>query len=188
MLAELGAFVLDGDELGHAVIEPGHPAHEMVVARFGREILDEHGNIDRTKLGRIVFTDPQAREALNAIVHPEVLAEADKRIADYAARGHSPIAIFDAALLVETGAYRSLDRLIVIRCSTEAQMHRLVARDGLAVDEAQARIEAQAPLAHKLAVANYVIDTDGTLRETRQQTEDVYAKLLADFEKKLQQS
>jgi dephospho-CoA kinase len=182
MLAELGAFVLDGDALAHAVIEPGQPAYESVVARFGREILAADGRIDRARLGPIVFGDPRAREALNAIVHPAVLAAAERAIDDYTVKGHSPIAVFDAALLVETGAYRELDRLIVIRCSAEAQMHRLVARDGLAVGQAQARIEAQAPLAQKLAVADYVIDTDGTLRETRQQTEEVYAKLLLDFE------
>jgi dephospho-CoA kinase len=183
ILSELGAFVLDADAFARASMEPGGSAYARVVERFGTTILDEDGRIVRPRLARFVFHDEESRKALNAIVHPEVMAEADRSIAAYAPHGGSPIAIFDAALLVESGLYREFHRLIVVRCSRETQIRRLLARDGFSTAEAEARIDAQASLEEKLAVANYVIDTEGTLREMRKQTEGVYAALLSDFER-----
>jgi dephospho-CoA kinase len=180
ILAEHGALVLDADLLAHQVMAPGGAAHDEVVARFGHAILDERGRIDRSRLGARVFGDPGERAALNSIVHPAVLAEAERRIDEY--RGHSPIAVLDAALLVETGAWRELHKLVVVRCSVETQLRRLLARGGMRAADARARIEAQAPLEDKLAVADYVVDTESTLRETRRQVDAVYAALLRDFE------
>jgi dephospho-CoA kinase len=182
-LGDLGAFVVDADELAREVMAPGGSAHERVVQRFGREILDAEGAVDRDRLARLVFTDRLQREALNALVHPEVRAEASRLITRCAEQECSPVAIFDAALLVETGYYRELDRLIVLRCSPATQQRRLEQRDGLAADEAAARIAAQAPLEQKLAVADYVIDTDTPLEQTRRQTEQVWADLLRDHER-----
>jgi dephospho-CoA kinase len=182
LLAGLGAFVLDADAFARSVMEPGASAYGRVVDRFGTTILDEEGRIVRRRLARLVFGDDEARRALNAIVHPEVMAEADRRLAAYAPRGRAPIAVFDAALLVESGLHRDFHRLIVTRCRRETQIRRLLARDGLSTEEAEARIDAQAPLEEKLKVAHYVVDTEGTLRETRKQTEGVYAALLRDFE------
>lgn len=181
-LVELGAFVVDADRIAHELIAPDGEAYAEVVARFGEAILDARGIVDRAALGKIVFRDAVARSTLNEIVHPKVAAETDRRIANYAIDGHSPVAVIDAALLVETGMYRRFPRLVVVRCSPEAQLQRLLAR-GLDSGEAIARIDAQAPLAEKLAVADYVIDTEATLRETRAQTESVYASLLGDFER-----
>jgi dephospho-CoA kinase len=180
---ELGAYRIDADRLAHAVMEPGGAAYEAVVERFGRELLDASGRIRRSALAGIVFGDPEAREALNALTHPRVAEEIDRRVVLYAAVGHSLIVIVDAALLVESGFYRSLDKLIVVRCSREAQLQRLLAREEMGPEEALARIESQAPLEAKLAVADYVIDTEATLRETRREAERVYASLLQDFER-----
>lgn len=185
ILAGLGLFVLDADELAHAALEPGANAYARVVERFGPAILDDDGRIVRQRLARIVFQDERARLALNAIVHPVVLAEADRRIADHARRARIPIAVFDAALLVESGRHRDFHRLIVVRSSRQTQIRRLLVRDHLSLAEAEARIDSQAPLADKLAVADYVIDTEGTLRETRTQTQGVYAALLSDCERDL---
>lgn len=184
ILAELGAFVVDADRLAREVMAPGGAAHDRVVARFGRGILDASGEIVRPRLAELVFRDAEARRALDAIVHPEVRAEASRRIEAHLPRGTTPLAIFDAALLFESGAYREFDRLIVVRCSPACQLGRLLARDELTADEARARIESQARLEEKLAVADYVIDTESTLHETRRQTEQVYARLLDDFKKK----
>lgn len=178
-LRELGARVVDGDRLAHEVMEPGAAAHDAVVARFGRGILDEAGRIDRGRLGPVVFADAEARAALNAIVHPAVRAAAWRRMDAPWDPGALPIAVFDAALLVETGAWRQLHRLVVTRCSPETQLRRLLER-GLARDDAAARIAAQAPLADKLAAAHYVIETDTTLEETRRQTEEVWDFLVSD--------
>jgi dephospho-CoA kinase len=181
-LVELGAFVIDADGIAHELISPDGEAHAEVVARFGGAILDARGRIDRAALGKIVFHDPQARLALNGIVHPKVMAETNRRIEHYVLYGSAPIAVIDAALLVETGMYRKLQRLVVVRCSQEAQIQRLLAR-GLDSREALARIDAQAPPDEKVAAADYVIDAETTLKETRAQTDSVYASLLADFEK-----
>ena len=181
-LAEFGAFVLSADPIAHELILPGGDAHEEVLERFGPEILGPDGTISRERLGRRVFASRSEREALEAIVHPKVLAAIERRIERYLSAGHSPIVVVDAALLVETGTYRRFHRLVVVRCSREAQLQRLVARPGLSPMDALARIDAQFPLEEKIAVANYIVDTDTTLRETRQQTEQVYAKLMGDFE------
>ncbi len=179
---ELGAFVVDADRIAHLLMEPDGPAYRSVVDRFGRGILDSGGSIRRSVLGRLVFSDREAREALNAIVHPLVEQEIDARIARHAEAGGSPVAIVDAALLVESGFHREMDRLVVVRCSRSLQIHRLGAR-GITETEAISRIEAQAPLEDKVALADYIVDTEGTLKETRQQTEKVYAMLVLDFER-----
>jgi dephospho-CoA kinase len=182
ILAEHGAFVIEADDVAHELLEPGTPVYASVLKRFGREILDASGCVVRSRLAARVFGSAEARKALNEIVHPAVRAEATRRIEAYAPGGRSPIAVLDAALLVETGAYRDYHKLIVCRCSHEAQIRRLIVRDGLTTDEVHARLAAQAPLEHKLRVADYVIDTEGTLRETRRQTDRVYSSLLTDFE------
>jgi len=182
ILAEHGAFVIEADDVAHGLLEPGTPVYSAVVDRFGPEILDSSGRIVRSRLAARVFGDADTRGALNAIVHPSVRAEANRRIEAYGPDGRSPIAVFDAALLVESGAYRDYHKLVVCRCSREAQVRRLIVRDNLTTDQVHARIAAQAPLRDKLRVADYVIDTEGTLRETRRQTDRVYSSLLTDFE------
>jgi len=181
VLAELGAFVIDADQLAHAMLQRGRQAYDRVVERFGKEILDDDGRIVRARLARLVFTVEKARRDLNSIVHPEVRAAAERRIAEHAREGRAKIAVFDAALLVESGHYKDFQRLVVVRCRRETQIRRLLTRGGLGTTEAEARIDSQAPLERKLAVADYVIDTEGTLRETRKQIERVYAELLNDF-------
>lgn len=181
-LSELGAYLVDADKIAHELLAPGGRAVEGVVARFGTEVLDDDGGIDREHLGRLVFAHPDARHALEAIMHPAVREEMDRLVEAYRLIDDgSPVAVIDAALLVETGRHRMLDRLIVLRCGRDAQRRRLAER-GLTADEAEARLDAQAPLAEKLAVADYVIDTETDLDETRRQTELVWRQILADFE------
>jgi len=181
-LAEMGALVLDADRIAHDMISRGGEAHRDVVERFGNQILDSAGDVDRRLLGALVFHDGVALQDLNAIVHPRILPEVERRIDHYLSFGHATLAVLEAALLVETGLYRQLDRLVVVRCSRDAQIQRLTSRQGLSPEEALVRIEAQAPLQDKLDVADYVIDTERTVRETRAQTVRVHASLVADFE------
>lgn len=183
VLAGLGAFVVDADRLAELVSAPGGTAHGALLARFGDGILDDVGQIDRAALGRLIFENDEARLALNAIVHPEIRREARRRFAECAAERRSRVGVFDAALLVETGAYRDFDRLLVVSCSVATQLRRLIRRTGLTREEAQARIDAQAPLDRKLALADYVIDTDAPLDRTRRRAEEVYRALLSDFER-----
>lgn len=168
MLRELGAAVVDADELARQVVEPGAPALAEIVARFGTEILDGEGRLDRKKLGAIVFADPEARGALERITHPRISQASQAAIAAHAAQGADPV-IYDAALIVERGLYRWMNGLIVVTVSPDVQMQRLIARDQCTAGEAAARIAAQLPLADKVAVADYIIDNSGSLDETRAQ-------------------
>ena len=175
---ELGAYVQDGDAVAHQVMEPGGTAYDDVVNRFGPGILAQNLSISRPLLGELVFQDRAALEELNRIVHPKV-REASRQMLDayLAGGGSAPLMIFEAALLVETGMYREYDSLVVVRCSREDQLQRLLSRGVLTVDGAMARIEAQLPLSRKLEVADYVIDTSTPLEESRDQTGEVFRKL-----------
>lgn len=184
LLAERGAFILDADRIGHDLIAPGGAAHADVVARFGSTIVEPDGSISRARLGAIVFADDEARRALDAIVHPHILPEVNRRLAAYLETGSALVAVVDAALLVEAGMARAFDRLVVVRCVRETQIRRLVTRNGLTPREAERRIDTQAPLEAKLAAADYVIDTDGTMRQTREQVDRLWKDLLADYEAK----
>lgn len=184
MLSSYGAFVVDADRLVHEITSPGREEFGRVVSRFGSDVLDDAGEIDRGRLGQIVFADSEARQALEKILHPGVRAEAVRRFDEAAREMKVRIGVFDAALLVETGAYRDYHRLIVVRCSPATQIARLRDRNGLSREQAEARLAAQAPLEHKLAVADYVIDTEGSLEHTREQTARIFEQLQHDFDQK----
>jgi dephospho-CoA kinase len=175
-MTELGLAVLNADVLAHRLIEPGQPAYDDVVREFGRDILRADCTVDRKKLGDIVFRDPAKRERLNRIVHPRVIAAREEQLKQMEAQNPRGIAIIEAALLIEAGYYKKLDRLIVCSCRPEQQMERLRAR-GLTEEEARQRIEAQLPLAEKLRLADDVVDCSGTLEETAQQTDALVVRL-----------
>lgn len=180
---EWGAFLVDADRVAHEILEPGGSAHDAVVARFGSGILDPHGRVDRAALGRLVFADPEALRALNDRVHPRVREEIDRRIEEHRASGRALVAVVEAALLVETGSWRRFHRLVVVRCSRETQLRRLLDR-GLGPEEARARIDAQAPVDARLAVADHVIDTEGPLESTRLHARETWDALLREFRRR----
>jgi dephospho-CoA kinase len=180
LFAELGALVVDADRLTHEAQQPGGAAYDAVVRRFGPGILDETGDIDRGALGALVFGDPEARRDLERILHPAVRAAFHGSVREHAALPDPPpVALFDAALLVESGYHRELNGLVVVHCKTETQIARLLRRDGLDRTEAERRIAVQAPLAEKLAVADWTVDTDGSMAQTRLQVERIYRELTA---------
>ena len=181
ILARLGALVIDMDELAHTLVAPGGAAVDPVASALGAQYRDERGGIRRKELGALVFHDAQARARLERILHPMIVAESEKILAEFAAARGRGIAITDAALLVETGGYRRYHRLVVVACEPELQVRRLALRDGLSEREARARIAAQAPLADKKLLADYVIDTSGTLAQTEARTHELYANLLEDL-------
>jgi dephospho-CoA kinase len=176
ILRELGAAVVDADELARRVVEPGRPAHAELVREFGPEILAPDGTIDRKKLGAMVFADEARRRRLNAITHPRIGEEARREIADHAARG-ADVVIYEAALLVENGLHRALDGMIVVAATPEQQRARAMERDGLLAGAADARIAAQLPLADKVAAATHVIQNTGSLAETREQVARLWEQL-----------
>jgi dephospho-CoA kinase len=178
LFAESGAHVIDADVLVHELLLPGTKTYNKVVDAFGAEILTPDGRIDRKKLGQIVFGNPEKRLLLNSLTHPDVGAEILKRIFQLEQSCPGGIVIVDGALIVETGGHKMYDRLIVVTCNPSLQISRLMSRDGLTQEEAQARISSQMPIEEKLKLADYTIDTSGTLRQTQDQVEAIYRDLL----------
>lgn len=176
MLREFGCAVLEADPLAHELIEPGQPAFAEVVREFGPGVQEPAGRIDRAKLGAIVFADREKLSRLDRIVHPRVFEELERRLAELARPGGPQVAVVEAALLVETGYDRQLDRLIVVWCRPEQQRARLASR-GLSPEQVRSRIAAQMPVEEKRRRATDEIDNSGSLTETRQQVERLAAKL-----------
>jgi dephospho-CoA kinase len=175
-LANCGCLLIQADNLGHAVLAPGGEAYEAVIRELGAEVLPD-GQIDRRKLAARVFSDRQALERLNALVHPPVIAREEKMIAEFAAREPKGIAVVEGAILVETGSYKRFDRLIVVSCPEQQQVERAMRRDGTSEAEVRARLSRQMPLAEKRNLADFVIDTSGDKEDTVRQTCTVYAEL-----------
>ena len=178
MLRELGFAVLDADALGHKLIEPGQAAYAEVIQEFGSSIADSSGSIDRSKLGAVVFADRAKLDRLNAIVHPRVAEVILSQFEVWRRAGVRDAVFVEAALLVESGIHKKLDGLVVVWCTPEQQLERLVAR-GLSEAEARRRISAQLPVEEKLRLATEKIDCSGSLEETRRQIEALAGKLRA---------
>jgi len=174
-LRQLGAAVLDADRISREVMAPG-PVVDEIVARFGAEILDRDGRIDRARLGGVVFGDAVAREALEAITHPAIAREAARQIARLQGEGHRQI-FYEAALLVEAGRHTELDRLVVVIADEAVRLQRIQARDGLSAEAARARIQAQLPQEAKAALADYLIDNSGALEQTRERVREVWQQI-----------
>lgn len=170
ILRDLGVVVIDADALAREIVEPGQPALKEIVDTFGQEVLTKEGTLDRTALGERIFQDDKARKTLELITHPRIAQAMFQHASDAFASGHLWVA-YDAALLVETGTYRFLDCLIVVDAAPETQLSRLLARDQISPEAAQRRIDAQMPLKDKRALADYIINNDGSIEETRQQVE-----------------
>jgi dephospho-CoA kinase len=177
LLAERGAQVIDADAYGHEALRPGKPSWHSVVDQFGDEILVPGTmDIDRQALGRIVFSDPDKLAALNAIVHPVIFG----RIADALERlAHTDeVVLVDAALIIDTGVYKALDALIVVRCDDRVRRERLAER-GMALEDVEARMAAQPPVEVLEQRADIVVDNDGTMEELAGEADRVWAELEA---------
>ena len=174
MFADLGAEVVDADQLARDVVEPGQPALAEITSAFGRDILQPDGRLDRGKLGRLIFADPAARTRLDAITHPRIRERMDAEVA--ARRSRPGVLILDIPLLYETDRTSAVDKVIVVWVDVETQQRRLSQRDGLGLKETQQRIDAQMPLDAKRARADHVIDNTGSRETTRLQVEAIYAR------------
>ena len=175
LFAARGVPVVDADALAREVAVPGAPAHADVAATWPEAIAAD-GTIDRKRLGDVIFADTAARARLEAILHPRIAAAADARLGALGSDGHR-LALYEATLLVESGRWRDFDGLIVVTASTETQLVRTMARDGLSRAQAEARLRAQLPTEEKVRVATYVIDNDGARAATEAQVEALLTKL-----------
>ncbi len=174
LLAEKGAIIVDADVLAREVVELGTPGLVAIVRRFGPGVLLPDGRLDRAALGEIVFSDAAARADLNAIVHPAVRARAAELTA--AASGDA-VVVQVIPLLVETGQQASFDDVIVVDVDPAVQRARLMARNGLTRDQADARIAAQSSRAERLAAASVVIDNSGSLADLRPRVEEAWPRI-----------
>jgi dephospho-CoA kinase len=175
MFRELGAEVIDADQVARDVVEPGTPGLEEVARRFPG-VLDATGRLDRAELGRRVFADASERRALEAILHPRIREEVARRT-EALARAGVTVVLYDAALLIENGLHHGMDGVVLVSAPEEVQRARLVARDGLDEAAITARLAAQLPLADKRAAATWVVDNGGSLDETRSQVRRIWEEI-----------
>lgn len=178
IFAELGCHVLDADQTAREVVLPGAAGLEAVVKTFGTEILNSDGSLNRERLGEIIFADPEKRQKLNHILHPFIIARQDEIMREWEREDPDGIGIIDAALMIESGGYKRFDKLIVVHCRPEVQLERLMLRNGLSREEAQARIDSQMPQAEKQKYADFLIDSSDGFEPTRTRTVEVYNKLV----------
>ena len=176
-LADLGCLLIQADVLGRQVLEQGGETYDAVVATFGNQILDPDSKINRRRLAKIVFSDPEQLAKLNALVHPPVKERERDLVAEFARENPNGIAVTEAAILVETGSYKDYDRLIVAVCRPEQQIERSMERDGVSREEVLNRLRRQMPLEEKVKHADFIIDTSGSKENTLQQVRTVYEAL-----------
>lgn len=178
-LVEHGAVHIDADELARRVVEPGKPALAKIVEEFGPEVLRRDGSLDRAKLGEIVFGDDAARAKLNGIVHPAVRELTGKLIDRAVAEDPDAVIVYDVPLLVEASVPDDLrfDLIVVTSAPRPTQVKRLVEERGLDTTQAEARVDAQVGNTERLAIADVVIDTDGSMAHTMSQTDALWHRI-----------
>ncbi len=174
---DLGAHLIDADRIVHDLLSPGQQAWQEVLAYFGTAIQHADQTIDRKKLGEIVFNDPEKRSWLNSCLHPKVFHVYTSQVRHV--REHRPdaVIVLDAALLIETGYHKKMDKVVVVYADEEQQLHRLMDRDHFSREQALARIRSQMPLDEKKQWADVVIDNRGSRAETERQARDFFLRL-----------
>lgn len=176
MFEELGARVIDADRVGHELIRRPLPAYQEIVRTFGEEILDASREVDRKKLGAIVFADPAKLVRLNAILHPLIVARVEELARELSTQNPQGVILVDAALIFEAGIGSRFRKVIVTSCRPEQQLERLLAK-GLSRPDAELRMAAQMSAEEKRRRADFVVDTSGTKEETREQVSRLYQEL-----------
>ena len=173
----LGAKVIDADRVGHELLLPPHPIHNKVISHFGQEILKPGGEIDRGRLGAIVFTDRKKLNELTSIMHPSLIARIEELAEELRSRHPRAVILVDAALIYEAGVADRFTKILVAWCRPEQQIERLVAKTGVSRQEALRRMASQLPPEEKRRRADYVIDCSGSLEQTRAQVQALYPEI-----------
>lgn len=178
ILRRLGAAVIDADELAREVVQPGQAAWREIADSFGAEVLQEDKSLDRPKLRKIIFDDPEARKKLEAIIHPRVRALAEEKIQQLAAAGYAVI-VYEVPLFFEGRLHEWIRPVILVACNPQTQGERIRRRDGVTEAEARKTVNAQMSLAEKRKLADYVIENDGGLDELERQVRAVLEQISA---------
>jgi dephospho-CoA kinase len=177
ILKDLGAFIVDADIAARQVVTPGMPAWDKVIHIFGKDILKATGEIDRERLGRIIFYDSAKRGTLEEIVHPEVMRAMDEQICSIKSGFPDAVVILDVPLLIETGMYEGVGEVILVYCPEDMQITRLMLRDKISREDALAKVRSQISIEEKRRYATLVIDNSASRDYTRAQVEDLYVRL-----------
>jgi dephospho-CoA kinase len=176
IFAELGAYRIDADRLARDVVKPGQPAMQAIMNYFGKDIVNENGQLNRKKLADIIFADPVKRNVLNEMTHPPIRALLRDELAQARKKG-ACVALVEVPLLYEGGFDRDVDVVVVVSVRATTQLSRLMTRENLNEQEAQLRVSAQMPLAEKVARADFVVNNDGDHDHARQQVNEIWQQL-----------
>ncbi|MBE9502984.1 MAG: dephospho-CoA kinase [Proteobacteria bacterium] len=180
-LEKLGAFIIDADITSRELVKSGSCAWQEIVHVFGREILDENGEIDRKKLGKAVFKNSEKRDALNNILHPKIIEEEWKKVSIIREKNPNSLIVINAALLIESGNYKDVDIVVLVTAKVDTMIERMMMRDNFSKEEAMSRLNAQMPLKDKQKYADYVIGNDGSLKELGKKVWQLTTKLQNEY-------
>ncbi len=184
VFAELGCFVLDADLTAREVVAAETEGLSLIVENFGEDVLQPNGELDRIKLGGIVFNNEAKRQLLNSIVHPLVIENQNLWLEKVEAENPNGIAIIDAALMIESGGFERFEKLVVVWCDSDIQLQRLMLRNNLSEAEALKRINSQMPQEEKKSYADFLIETTGGFETTRERVNQVFSDLSEFISKK----
>ena len=178
-LAELGAVVIDADVLARQVVEPGTPALAEIAEAFGPAVIRDDGSLNRPELGSIIFKDAESRERLNAITHPAIWGRTRELIAEAGRTDPDAVVVYDVPLLAESGNARKadFDLTVVVHADAETRLRRMVELRGLSREEAQHRLSSQASDTERLAIADLVIDNNGTIAQALDQVDALWRRV-----------
>ena len=177
ILRELGAYIIDADIVARQVMKSGEPAWKKVYEQFGEEYLQEDGEIDRKKLGNLVFSDTHALEKLNKIVHPIIVKAIEEQLEKLIKEANYKVIVIDAALLIETGCHRLVDEIWLVTLPYDVQLRRLMERDNLTEEEARQRIYSQMSQEKKKEYADVIIDNSKDIEYTQEQIKNIWEKI-----------
>ena len=178
-LAHHGAVHIDADQIAREVVEPHQPALAEIEREFGREVIGADGRLDRAALAAVIFSDPERRATLNAITHPAVKRRVQELVSIAEATDPSAVVVYDVPLLVEArvDSEHPFDLIVVVNASTQTRMNRLMELRGLSREEAMHRLNSQVSDTERLAIADVVIDTNGTIDETLAQADELWRRV-----------
>jgi dephospho-CoA kinase len=177
ILRQEGAILIDADQIARELVQPRTPTWSELIRVFGKEILEADESINRKTLAATVFSNHQKRRLLEEILHPQIRNEIDRRVEEIRKKDPEAVVVVDAALLVETGAYRRMDKLIVVTATEAQQIERLRKRTGATQEEAKRIISSQMALEEKVNVADFIIRNEGTLEETSKKAKEIFQEL-----------
>lgn len=177
MFRDLGAHVIDADKISRALVEPGKPAWQEIVDLLGKSVLRDDQTLDRGKIADIVFNDTKKKEGLEAILHPRVMEEEQRLFEGIRNGDPSALVIIDAALLIESGNHRKVQKVIVIACGEETRIQRIMAKKNFTREDAERRLRQQMPLKDKIKYADYVLHNDSGFPELKEKVEALFHQL-----------